>query len=859
MRAALGIPRVDDLSTLSTDQLQRLEVYDREVRYRNALYQEQLAQEMQRRALAAAELEHLPGMSPGGLQQTYAGLLLKERLARGAEAEALAAHQQATALAAYRNQALYGAGHPLSAQAVAAARYEEDLRNQQQASALAQLRGAGVPGLEHLGLQSVGSSAGVASHTADLARQAAGESSNNDHDDPSTREDDQKMSATYESAKEGRARSDSRASATDSVEIEDMAIEQHKNKKNHGVGPSGAKKEPYSMKTNKRSKRTMKAPPGSSDGQPIVKKKRGRPRKMEGAAKAPYKKREKLASEVEERMRAEAILQAMADRAAGMRPQEIDASPYLTADTQQEIAQNMIAFPKSNKKGTFKAPDTSPLMGTIDGLLSAAETESRLFDGAETLAALRSGVEWPDSDEEPTTSTKKGLRRPPGLPVPKEPLRSIRTPRFVSHFPKLPEEPLDDFDDYVDAEVETIKQATATNGETKAAEEHRLKTKTSDKPSSKFPNILDFPYPVDSWFPTISSRKRERHQSGETSDEDNFIEDEPRAGEDRVPFRVNAKKIRARLEKEVEPGVLEKIPHCRIHRLKRKNSTLAELVYCCQVTECYPNEVMVCCSRCGTWRHAACGGHHEPYSVKKQSDEPFVAVCEQCHEEDKLFLNDNPTANQRIERQRMEQIRRCLATTAVMRSMSFSKHGGAYKWPLGSVSATHVGGHTRSVQSRHDKAEKQWADLITRLGRNAGSRTKERQRVRTKELERLLTAVEDAEGQTDRHNMLLFLMRDTEKLKPAGFEEEKKNMFDPSYSESEFDSNGYTSGRLQEGLKESNSEKRPRCLRENCDKDARFDSKFCCDGCGVSALETDLLHAFYESSDIHPSVLRSHY
>lgn len=55
-----------------------------------------------------------------------------------------------------------------------------------------------------------------------------------------------------------------------------------------------------------------------------------------------------------------------------------------------------------------------------------------------------------------------------------------------------------------------------------------------------------------------------------------------------------------------------------------------------------------------------------------------------------------------------------------------------------------TGGHTRSVHSRHDKAEKQWTEMANRLGRGYGYRPKERIKVRTRELERLLVCVEDA-------------------------------------------------------------------------------------------------------------------
>jgi hypothetical protein len=51
---------------------------------------------------------------------------------------------------------------------------------------------------------------------------------------------------------------------------------------------------------------------------------------------------------------------------------------------------------------------------------------------------------------------------------------------------------------------------------------------------------------------------------------------------------------------------------------------------------------------------------------------------------------------------------------------------------------------------------------------------------RTKELERLMVSVEDAEAYTERHNMLHFLMRDTAQLKPVGYESQISNLFDPA-------------------------------------------------------------------------------
>ena len=103
--------------------------------------------------------------------------------------------------------------------------------------------------------------------------------------------------------------------------------------------------------------------------------------------------------------------------------------------------------------------------------------------------------------------------------------------------------------------------------------------------------------------------------------------------------------------------------------------------------------------------------------------------------------------------------------------------------------------------------------------------------------------------------MLVFLMQDTKRETPVGFEKTRRNIFDPQDDD---DSEG------KEGAdpEESNNGKKkgkiigPICIKKGCCKPARFDSIFCSDACGVSTLESDLLRTFFYSSDIHPSSLR---
>lgn len=402
-------------------------------------------------------------------------------------------------------------------------------------------------------------------------------------------------------------------------------------------------------------------------------------------------------------------------------------------------------LPKMGRSPAAPAPPTppSPAKVTIGDLLDAAHTEDKSDTVAATLTSMKfdANIEWSDSDEESSsTETAEDPRCESSLPVE----RVVRLPNFISILPKFEEEPCfvdppsskkkhkglldDDSVEDNDAGTENVKQSKATKNPKNASSEDTFK---------------DLPYLVDKWWPSSLDIKKERKLRGQ-SDVDIEIENAVTVGTEQK-FRVNLERIKDRLSHQVQPGMLEKIPHCKIHRmlLQRRKSAAPELVYCWQVTELYPNDAMVCCSQCGTWRHTACGGHHKPFSVREATENPFVPICDRCFEEEKI-LEDNSVARKRLDRQRCEQIRRGLSTSVAMRQASFSKHGGSYKWPLGSVSATHIGGHTRSVHTRHDKAEKQWTDMATKLSKGYGSKPKEKIKHRTKELERLLVSVEDA-------------------------------------------------------------------------------------------------------------------
>jgi len=455
----------------------------------------------------------------------------------------------------------------------------------------------------------------------------------------------------------------------------------------------------------------------------------------------------------------------------------------------------------------------------------------------------------------------------------------------------------------------------------------------STKSSTTLPISLSKPRKVyapkkndhDKWWPTHTAIRRERRMRDQPSDLEDTDEE---IDEDSSPTfaKASVEDMKKRMASSVEPGVLEKIPHCRLYEeycaKKYGPESTPEPKFCCQVAEHFLNDIMVCCSICSTWRHAQCGGHYKHYSPNSvdPSDLLFEPICDQCFMEQSILKEyENPAVSKRLDRQRIEHLRKTNATNAVMRQAAFAKHSGQYKWPLGSVTASHITGHTRSVQGRHDKAEKQWGEMASRLNGEVVFRPKEKVKVRTRELEKLLVSVEDAEGVTDRHNMILFLERDISKPQPAGFEGFRRNIFDPDeddiaasptsdankhpingengdknksntaavvspITESsvpkdekgktttaiDFDSFVHKNGSNSQLKKRTSKKKESKpqcnqtnakgtslCARQGCKKHPRFDSIFCSDACGVSELEFDLLRSLQYASEAHPSVLRS--
>ena len=213
--------------------------------------------------------------------------------------------------------------------------------------------------------------------------------------------------------------------------------------------------------------------------------------------------------------------------------------------------------------------------GTLDDLLAAARDDDKIDDAAETLTKMTDTVEWSESDAEAENERDSDAHA--GLKMPTTPAEIIEIGKVRCELPNLPEEPV------------TAAQVTAFL----RAEEARRKLQEppadfgddmdtsgdNDQASrKKVSAVLEYPYPVDPWWPSTHEVERERRQSGDNTDEDDFIDAEYEQGNN--TFRANAPKICRRLAASSLPGVLEKLPHCRLHRLRalQKKDATTEMV-----------------------------------------------------------------------------------------------------------------------------------------------------------------------------------------------------------------------------------------------------------------------------------------
>jgi len=490
-------------------------------------------------------------------------------------------------------------------------------------------------------------------------------------------------------------------------------------------------------------------------------------------------------------------------------------------------------------------------------------------------------------------------------------------PGFISMLPKLPNEPeisesdleqLDEVD--ADKDDENSSEVNCTSQDYPKIQQRdkkrrklsKVDVKTKDDQVITYHSLHNeikeptYSAPIDTWWPsngTIEKEKRvlRNDTKKNTKEEEKFVQ---------------------KMTKDPVPGVMQKLPHCKLHVLRyrqQKGTDPPEPMFCFQVTDAHCKDTMVCCSICSTWRHVACGGHYTWHTPKScgEGSISFVPICDICHTEQKI-LQKYPLANKRIDRQRTEHLKRTQAVNAVMRMYTYAKHGDKVEpnsWPLGSVPATHIDSHIRNIQLRNEQAQKNWEEMSTKLNTGFGSRHKEKVTLRTREFERLALNLEDAETEMDLHNMILFLQNDLARSTPIGFENPHYNYFDPADDEYRHDQ--YGKGKKQASIWEEGSELKERnpqdtgidddskdemsdqsadkssfhgkdiqqtnnknksyfvsshrnkdisCLRSDCHRKARFDSVYCSDGCGVHVAESDLLDSFKFAINMHPHLLR---
>lgn len=177
------------------------------------------------------------------------------------------------------------------------------------------------------------------------------------------------------------------------------------------------------------------------------------------------------------------------------------------------------------------------------------------------------------------------------------------TPHLKFNLPLLPSEPepMETSAAASKAKVNSLIQAINSSGIVSREDESALiltdLSKSCQSSSKQKPAKKAKPAHTDKWWPTDESIKQERRLLGIN---DNGNESDELIGKISITKQslVDAKK---RLENSVEPGVLELLPYCRLYQLRvnsGQSGASDEPKFCFQVANMFPDEPMVCCSKC---------------------------------------------------------------------------------------------------------------------------------------------------------------------------------------------------------------------------------------------------------------------
>jgi hypothetical protein len=222
---------------------------------------------------------------------------------------------------------------------------------------------------------------------------------------------------------------------------------------------------------------------------------------------------------------------------------------------------------------------------------------------------------------------------------------------------------------------------------------------------------------TEDWWPSSSSTRTAAHQ------------DNPKP-----PSVTTDHDTHQALSKALEPGVLEKLPYCKLYRSNSDGSE--DPLYCTQVTAIFCTNPMLCCSECLTWRHAECGGHYTlsfPLSIRSDHYADFRPVCDRCHYE-KDVLQKYPTAIKRLQNQRLQHLYREQITSAVMKQAALSS---LTQLTLGPDS------DFMGLNAAYEIACKKWNIMVDTI-ESDNHTLKQNDEKKENELKRLLDFLEDA-------------------------------------------------------------------------------------------------------------------
>jgi hypothetical protein len=169
---------------------------------------------------------------------------------------------------------------------------------------------------------------------------------------------------------------------------------------------------------------------------------------------------------------------------------------------------------------------TETSRGTFDSLISAAKDEEKTANAAATIASFKETVHSKDLlDDDVSIPIISSVAEKDVSQQVSNDDEIISLPNFRSSLPRLPCEPEYDFNMKSHSPISVDSAQLIDKISPRSPSPDTSGKLIPDSSTKAIPMITEYPYPVDTWWPSITAIRKERRVHGEKSDEEDFEEE----------------------------------------------------------------------------------------------------------------------------------------------------------------------------------------------------------------------------------------------------------------------------------------------------------------------------------------------